>query len=645
MKTQLYEIAEENFNTLIPYYELIKEKTEKYYAKISKFNKITGNYCNNVKNIFSNEEVFFDNDNLNIRDVNKINYEKNLESNIYVNIVISNNKTFRKKINISPIENNIDKIHKIIESYVNSIELLIKSINNLLLCINQNLEKTKLKINDIKNNYSLEKQNYFQKYDEFEELNKKLNLKYFEQEKNLVQYALKMHSLKTKENEKDKQKDENDLNLKIFEAKKFQLDIEKHFKNLGNFGQTFKDSYEKNIKETKDVIEDFYKEFEIQINNFLILYKKSFLTSINELITEKNIFQLKETEFKDILINNIKSVSPELSEINFEEYKMKILNKKILEENDGDENTKILANLIKNSNKKLDDKDIFLIVKKMYNNFKYVYKKDYIIEIEKEMLNLNEKLDKLFNYIRYKKNNDWNLIYAINKNKEKANNLNQNLNNENEGDIFEEDIIVKNEPSDSDFDYICQLMSKKEYRNHFLSRLNKFRTFGCLEMPEKIYNSVIKIVQEISKYLVEEVQTNGEKEMVIDYIRTRFIFILSQTFYYLKNGEKVYLQNGLKGIQIFHSVDFWEKVLYFNIKEELDNLAKKQNKKFTEKEFLENGSQICLMQILPYVNSLNGFGMDKEKIKEISNFFVKEFQLSDENKEILFKSVEDSTKK
>ena len=366
MKTQLYEIAEENFNTLIPYYELIKEKTEKYYAKISKFNKITGNYCNNVKNIFSNEEVFFDNDNLNIRDINKINYEKNLESNIYVNIVISNNKTFRKKINISPIENNIDKIHKIIESYVNSIELLIKSINNLLLCINQNLEKTKLKINHIKNNYSLEKQNYFQKYDEFEELNKKLNLKYFEQEKNLVQYALKMHSLKTKENEKDKQKDENDLNLKIFEAKKFQLDIEKHFKNLGNFGQTFKDSYEKNIKETKDVIEDFYKEFEIQINNFLILYKKSFLTSINELITEKNIFQLKETEFKDILINNIKSVSPELSEINFEEYKIKILNKKILEENDGDENTKILANLIKNSNKKLDDKDIFLIVKKMY---------------------------------------------------------------------------------------------------------------------------------------------------------------------------------------------------------------------------------------------------------------------------------------
>jgi hypothetical protein len=51
-------------------------------------------------------------------------------------------------------------------------------------------------------------------------------MKYFEQEKNLVQYALKIKSLE----EEEKESKENDINLKIFDSMKYQVEIEQHFK-------------------------------------------------------------------------------------------------------------------------------------------------------------------------------------------------------------------------------------------------------------------------------------------------------------------------------------------------------------------------------------------------------------------------------
>ena len=642
MKTKLYELTEENIYTLLSYYELIKEKSEKYYSNITKFNKLTSNYCTNIKNIFNIDEEYLDSDNNINYEINQTNQTKKFGNTLYVDIVISNNKTIRKKMDISPIENNLTKINKLFKNYINCLGLFIKSIDNLLLSINQNIEKTKTKINNLKNNYSLKKQNFFQKYSEYEELNKKLNMKYFEQEKNLVQYALKIKSLE----EEEKESNENDINLKIFDSMKYQAGIEQHFKKLGKFGRNFNDSYEKSIKEINEVVSSFYKEFETEINNILILYKKSFLTSINQLMTEKNILKLYDSQFNDIITNSIKNIDTKLYEIHLDEYEIKVLNKNIEEVKEVDENTKTFINLLKNSNKKLDEKDIFLIVKKMYN-FKYINKKDYILEIEKEIINLNEKINKLFMYANYRKISNLNLIYEVNTNNDKTNNnnINKNSDNENGVDIFEEHILVKNEPNESEIDYICKLMNKKEYRNHFLTRLNNFRSFGFLSMPEKIFNYVVKIIIEITKYLIEEKHSNSGKDIIIDYNTIRYLFILSQTFFYFKDNKKIYLQNGLKVVKIFHDVELWKNLLVLNIKEELESMATKSKKKFSEKEYIEKGSQICLMQILPYISGLNGFGLEKEKIKEIAEFFISEYNLKDDEKEVIFQSIKDSEEK
>ena len=147
MKTKLYELTEENIYTLLSYYELIKEKSEKYYSNISKFNKLTSNYCISIKNIFNIDEEYLESDNNINYEINQTDQSKNLGNALYVDIVISNTKTIRKKMDTSPIENNLAKINKLFKNYINCLGLFIKSIENLLLSINQNIEKTKSKIN------------------------------------------------------------------------------------------------------------------------------------------------------------------------------------------------------------------------------------------------------------------------------------------------------------------------------------------------------------------------------------------------------------------------------------------------------------------------------------------------------------------
>ena len=632
MKLPLHQITDENIFTLLSFYELIKEKSEKCLLNISKFSKFTNSYHTNIKNIFIDDEDLINSENKS--EINEKNANNNFEDIFYEDIVMQNNKTVKKKIDISPLKRNISKINKLFNNYTDCIELFIKSIDNMLLYINQTIEKTKTKINDIKNNYSIEKQNFVTKYSEFEELNKNLCLRYFEQEKNLVQYIIKIKSLKI--NEKEKDADENEINLKIYNTKIYQKEVEDRFKKLDKFGKIFNESYEKNMKELKEIICGFFKEFEDQINNILVLYKKSFLSKMDELLMDNNIFKIYELKFLEIITGNLINIDKKLFDINFDEYKIKILNKNNKNDKEIDEQTKSIFNTIKNANKKLDDKDIFYIVKKMYN-FKYINKKDYIIDIQKEIISMNEKIDKLFFYAKYKKEKNSNKKSGLNENNDKKNNININSNNEKEDDDF--NILIKNEPTEAEIDYICKLMNRKEYSQHFLLRLNNFRAFCSIDMPINIYDCILRIFIEISKYLVQEKQTDLGKKIVLDFMEIRSLFILSQTFFCLKDGKKCYLQAGLKSIKLFNNVELWENLLDYNITEEMDKRTKKMKKTFDEKQYIEKASQICVMQILPYLSSFRGFGVDQEKCEEIANFFINKYHLKEEEKAIIFKTI------
>ena len=612
MDTPLYKLSEENFGIISFYYDLINEKSEKYYNLIFKFNEATKEYCSKIKNIFGND-IKFPEDNNNQNKENNLSIKRRASTNIVkANVDINEAKMKSKNFDISPIEYNIGVINNLFLSYYQNLSLFSESLGLCSVSLKDKIEKTKTTINEIKSNYNKDKSKFEEKYSTFDTINKEMSAMYFDQEKNIVDFMIKSRPKIPRE------KDEDDLILKIFDSLDNQETMKNKFKGLGNFGKAFNDSYNEKFEKIKNATTAFYKDFESFMNSIFNFYKKSFFGPIKDFVTDKNNTQLKAEHFNENLNSVLKKIDENFSEINFDIYKINTIKYNTKDENHLSENGKNLMQIIRK--KKFDEKDIFYVAQKM-NNFEFVDKKEYILDIEKEKIKLLEKLNKLFRY--------------ANKNRVKKNSENKS-NSNSEDNLIDLNKNKVEEPNDEDFNYICKLMKKKEYRDYLLTKLNNYRAEGSLEMPENVYNYFVKIFLEIMKYLVEEKEKDSVKELNIDYTATRYIFILSQTFYYKKDKEKIYLQNGIKNQKIFQSDEFWIKLLEYNIKQEMDKLASKSQKKFDEKE---KGKEICIMQILPYLSGFDGFGVSKEAMDKIINFFIKKYELNEESQKLIFEAI------
>ena len=612
MDTPLYKLSEENFGIISFYYDLINEKSEKYYNLIFKFNEATKEYCSKIKNIFGND-IKFPEDNNNQNKENNLPIKKRASTNIVkANVDINEAKMKSKNFDISPIEYNIGVINNLFLSYYQNLSLFSESLGLCSVSLKDKIEKTKTTINEIKSNYNKDKSKFEEKYSTFDTINKEMSAMYFDQEKNIVDFMIKSGPKTPRD------KDEDDLILKIFDSLNYQETMKNKFKGLGNFGKAFNDSYNEKFEKIKNATTAFYKDFESFMNSIFNFYKKSFFGPIKDFVTDKNNTQLKAEHFNENLNSVLKKIDENFSEINFDIYKINTIKYNTKDENHLSENGKNLMQIIRK--KKFDEKDIFYVAQKM-NNFEFVDKKEYILDIEKEKIKLLEKLNKLFRY--------------ANKNRVKKNSENKS-NSNSEDNLIDLNKNKVEEPNDEDFNYICKLMKKKEYRDYLLTKLNNYRAEGSLEMPENVYNYFVKIFLEIMKYLVKEKEKDSVKELNIDYTATRYIFILSQTFYYKKDKEKIYLQNGIKNQKIFQSDEFWIKLLEYNIKQEMDKLASKSQKKFDEKE---KGKEICIMQILPYLSGFDGFGVSKETIDKITNFFIKKYELNEESQKLIFEAI------
>ena len=612
MDTPLYKLSEENFGIISFYYDLINEKSEKYYNLIFKFNEATKEYCSKIKNIFCND-IKFPEDNNNQNKENNLSIKRRASTNIVkANVDINEAKMKSKNFDISPIEYNIGVINNLFLSFYQNLSLFSESLGLCSVSLKDKIEKTKTTINEIKSNYNKDKSKFEEKYSTFDTINKEMSAMYFDQEKNIVDFMIKSGPKTPRD------KDEDDLILKIFDSLDNQEAMKNKFKGLGNFGKAFNDSYNEKFEKIKNATTAFYKDFESFMNSIFNFYKKSFFGPVRDFVTDKNNTQLKAEHFNENLNSVLKKIDENFSEINFDIYKINTIKYNTKDENHLSENGKNLMQIIRK--KKFDEKDIFYVAKKM-NNFEFVDKKEYILDIEKEKIKLLEKLNKLFRY--------------ANKNRVKKNSENKS-NSNSEDNLIDLNKNKVEEPNDEDFNYICKLMKKKEYRDYLLTKLNNYRAEGSLEMPENVYNYFVKIFLEIMKYLVEEKEKDSVKELNIDYTATRYIFILSQTFYYKKDKEKIYLQNGIKNQKIFQSDEFWIKLLEYNIKQEMDKLASKSQKKFDEKE---KGKEICIMQILPYLSGFDGFGVSKEAVDKITNFFIKKYELNEESQKLIFEAI------
>ena len=199
---------------------------------------------------------------------------------------------------------------------------------------------------------------------------------------------------------------------------------------------------------------------------------------------------------------------------------------------------------------------------------------------------------------------------------------------------FEKDKSVK----------IKEYVMNEKVHHYFLILLSKLRTNNRYEQS--------KILIDFLGELLNIILDVSEKNKI--YNNAKNCIILSQTFYYENNGEKIYLIEKIRNHKWLKSHDFWLNFGDLSIQPELEKLVEKSpgitkedilnhnNEKITS-NLKKKISDVIFAQILPFVNNIKEFGIDLKVIIEITeNFLHKYDYLNEEEKDNVFNLISDN---
>ena len=223
---------------------------------------------------------------------------------------------------------------------------------------------------------------------------------------------------------------------------------------------------------------------------------------------------------------------------------------------------------------------------------------------------LKNRNDPFESKLTEKINNELNSIFLKSKKKDK--------NTENNNFIFIKNCIkLILQEKEYDKDKLLILLKQKEYRALFFEALNQYRIEGIFELQQKTFDELSNLFKYIIKFAkIEE-----------DYASFKSLIILSQTFYLVSN-KSFFLNKSIKDNEIWKEKNFWEKIIDYAIKDELNN-----TKDFYL--FLEEGSKsrkvrissAITSSIITFIFNMKLFNYPEENYKEIIDDLIKIYKI------------------
>ena len=465
---------------------------------------------------------------------------------------------------------NINKTYKLMKTS-------ITSVNNLIGNYLSNVQKLSMNIN----NDSI---SYFQHYDE---LIKSLE----ETEMIIISDYTKQKYNKAINNKFNKDKDGA-----IEESRECEkLFLESDSKLKGEVNQYMND-FNTNIKIIKKEMIKLNDDYKNDLLNIMSTLKKNYNNFINLLYNDSlkiknfdknDIFKKEIEEYLNYEIKSDNSFEI-LNNIKREKYIIKIIKeneKNAIENESNHKKYHVTKNLV------YTNKDIFNIVKIIYDyDFKTIDTDLYKLDIEKNKLKIVQYCSKFLNF-----NFDTNEYGK-------------------EGGFY-------NNAEEKCFNEL--IFSDEEYLIKFLYCLNYFRTTGRYELKKETFNLIKSVFCKAADNLIKKDNKS------ISYL----LIILSQTFYLMKDGEKYFLQKGIKNCAYFRDPNFWINDLEDMIKNEMEKFemqATKNKLVFSEERKKKKMDEIVFSKMASIIASLNGFDLEKEKIDEIMSPIITKYKLSDE---------------
>ena len=164
-------------------------------------------------------------------------------------------------------------------------------------------------------------------------------------------------------------------------------------------------------------------------------------------------------------------------------------------------------------------------------------------------------------------------------------------------------------------DMLMNLFNDEKYMSEFLLKLNKIRMNNYLFKHRENFDNLI----EFFNYIFSKISLTDEHTHEL----IKVLMILSETFFYKDGDNKIFLINSINVPKEVRESEFWKKYLEYEINIE----AKKYDKKrYSRYEYIV---------LISHTTHLKEFGVPKEKIVEIVDFFKNKHNFTNEEMEII----------
>lgn len=483
---------------------LLEIETQNMLTSLELFEIVKQNaeeYCNFVRKYKECTSVYFDK-------ISKITYS------------IKKDNMLNKNLNISPIFNILNKIPELIKLKIQGLKTFVESLDLTIAPLENVLKQEINSLEEPKRLFEEYKRKYLKNLGRHKKLMDTIGIA----EKKTIRYYL------SKKKKKDYNEEKNNMVDSLTDAKILETEFLKDIKDGENYHWSFQQECLNNIEQIKSHIRIILENLNSRITFFLCVFNNCYSPCVNFIENEMKNINSNSMNANNLINENMSIKTYKLEELPSDKYVIQIFNKSIIEkltysidittiQNTSKFNFSNLFNFfIKENNEISEDEilqnlnkiDLLGIAKNLFQNLKLVSRSYYDIKSEEEKIKVKNYSDKL-------------LLMRKNKNSHKKNDIKK---------LFE-------------------FVKKRENGEIFMSRLKKIRSFGNFEYSKKVFDDIHKIFMVI----LDEVEKNKDAFML------QFSIILSQTFYFLKNGKKEYLYKFTKSHKVYKLKEMWTKML------------------------------------------------------------------------------------
>ena len=601
----------ENMNISINYYEFIKQMYENLTKYIKGYKSETNDY---YKKLLKIHEKYYPK-------LSGIKEELKKVTNIKTNHIISLSS----------------KVPKIIGQQITNLKYFIAGIETIIKSFDKTLKDKNSMSSKYQNEYDECRNSLVKKYKDIEKY-KNIYFTNASQTEDLVyKYYLNKtphldNSSRTQETNTPTSITETQMENSIKQTKKF----EKEYLNLIKTAKPLEDKFFELSDGSNDNMKriscEIITKMKDNIVDFLLLLKNCFKLPMSEIDTYlPELIKLDENKKIEHIINSTYKKDHNLIPIKAENYNLRLIDKQ--NENPEDEDNYMIEN-----------EEILSTIKKMKENFELIennsieklnnqeklrtkeltlrllsFSKNIIKEIEEENDSINDK-----------NKNEENKVIPENK-EENINNIKENKNdNDNKNDTENKYSITKEE-----VDELSKLIENKGNRVIFLRKINTFRKYGDLEIPEREFNIICDLLNKTINIFKKE----------NDIASMNNIIILSQTYYKIdSNNSKIYIQKIIKKNGIFRKKEFWDDLVNSII---IKEVQKHINKDMNDPKFIDSQrsmenqkyEKIIFAQMLPLINNMIEFDLDDDIIKSIVQILISYYKINEESSKTIYEMI------